>query len=115
MWVNIDGIMELRGSGNRGIRFMGDGANGGVMDGRIRHSNKGLLIQENIESFFVFAEDGIRFFTSSYQKATINNAGSLLLGTSIAKQKLTVEDGRFAVETLEIPFPPFINGVSSYI
>ena len=115
MTLNLDGIMELRGSGNRGIRFMDDGANGGVMDGRIRHNNKDLLIQNNIESIFMFAEDGIRFFTSSDQKAMINNAGSLLLGTSIAKQKLTVEDGRIAVETLEIPIPPFINGVPSDI
>ena len=96
MTLNLSGNMELRGGGNRGINFM----DATVQDGFVRHSTSDLLLESNIDDVIIDGESEIRFNTNDNQKAMITNAGQLLIGTTTPKQKLTVENGRIAIETV---------------
>ena len=94
MTLSLGGLMELRGGGTRGIDFM----DGNTQDGFIRHNTTDLFIETNSDDIILDAQSEIRFNTSDNQKAMFINAGEFLVGTTSAKEKLTVENGRIAVE-----------------
>ena len=94
MTLTLGGFMELRGGGTRGIDFM----DGGTQDGFIRHNTTDLFIETNGDDIILDAQSEIRFNTNDIQKAMLTTAGEFLVGTASAKEKLTVENGRIAVE-----------------
>jgi len=96
MTLSLGGLMELRGVGTRGINFL-DGA---TQDGYVRHNSNDLFLESNIDDVIIDGESEVRFNTNDSQKAMITNAGEFLIGTTTARQKLTVENGRIAVEAV---------------
>ena len=96
MTLSLGGLMELRGVGTRGINFL-DGA---TQDGYVRHKSNDLFLESNIDDVIIDGESEVRFNTNDSQKAMITNAGEFLIGTTTARQKLTVENGRIAVEAV---------------
>ena len=109
--VNLSGRMELRGTSTRSINFM----DGSTQDGFIQHSTGDLFIETNIDDIFIDAESEIRFLTDDNQKAMFTNSGELLVGTTASKGKLTVENGRIAVEAITSgPFLTSSTGLDIY-
>jgi len=96
MTLSLAGRMELRGVGTKGIRFM----DGGTLDGIIEHTISDLLLESNIDDVIIDGESEIRFNTDDTQKAMFTNTGQFLIGTATPREKLTVENGRIAIETV---------------
>ena len=112
MTLTLGGLMELRGGGTRGLNFM----DGNTQDGFIRHNTNDLFIETNVDDIILDAESEIRFNTNDIQKAMFTTAGEFLVGTASAKEKLTVENGRIAVEaeTSGGFFPTTTTGYDMY-
>jgi len=54
----------------------------------------------NIDDVIIDGESEIRFNTDDTQKAMFTNTGQFLIGTATPREKLTVENGRIAIETV---------------